>query len=75
MDTDAAVAEFFSMPSTPAAASPWFEKEFNAENQTRQLDAIIRSLHEKAAPDGSHSPGSFVGGKSENEAVELIDRR
>jgi hypothetical protein len=75
VDTDAAVAEFFSMPSTPDAASPWFENEFNAENQTRQLDAIIRSLHEKAAPDGSHSPGSFVGGKSENEAVELIDRR
>ena len=42
---DDTVADFFNLPSTAVAASPWFEEQFNAENQTRQLDAIIRSLH------------------------------
>jgi hypothetical protein len=44
---DDTVAEFFSIPSTAIAANPWFEEQFNAEKQTRQLDAIIRSLHEE----------------------------
>lgn len=42
---DNTVADFFSLPSTAVAHSPWFEEQFNAEKQTRQLDAIIRSLH------------------------------
>jgi hypothetical protein len=42
---DETVASFFDLPSTPVAPSPWFEEFFNAENQTRMLDAIIRSLH------------------------------
>jgi hypothetical protein len=42
---DDTVADFFSFPSSPVPASPWFEEHFNSKNQTRQLDAIIRSLH------------------------------
>ena len=48
---DDAVAEFFSLPSTAVVANAWFEEQFNAENQTRKLDAIIRSLYE---PSGGH---------------------
>jgi hypothetical protein len=49
--TDNIVAEFFDLPSTPVAPSSWFEEEFNAEKQTLQLDAIIRSLHNQPARD------------------------
>jgi hypothetical protein len=42
---DDAVAGFFDLPSTAVAPSSWFEREFNAENQTRILDGIIQSLH------------------------------
>jgi hypothetical protein len=42
---DNIVAEFFNIPPEPVAVSPWFEEHFNAENQTRQLDALIKSLH------------------------------
>ena len=41
---DEVVAEFFSLPCTAVAANSWFEEHFNAENQTRILDIIIRSL-------------------------------
>ena len=41
---DDAVAGFFDLPSTAVAPSPWFEEQFNAEHQTRMLDALIRSL-------------------------------
>jgi glycosyltransferase involved in cell wall biosynthesis len=47
--TDDAVAKFFTLPSAAVAANSWFEEHFNAENQTRMLDAIIRSLH-KGSP-------------------------
>jgi glycosyltransferase involved in cell wall biosynthesis len=46
---DETVAAFFNLPSTTVTASPWFEEQFNAENQTGQLDAIIRSLHQDPA--------------------------
>lgn len=42
---DNTVAEFFTLPATVVAANSWFEEQFNAENQTRMLDAIIRSLY------------------------------
>ena len=42
---DDTVADFFSLPSRAVAPSPWFEEQFNADKQTRQLDTIIRSLH------------------------------
>jgi glycosyltransferase involved in cell wall biosynthesis len=42
---DAAVTQFFDLPSTSVAPSPWFEEQFNAEHQARMLDALIRSLH------------------------------
>lgn len=42
---DDAVAKFLNLPSTAVAASPWFEEQFNAENQTKILDTLIRSLH------------------------------
>ena len=53
---DDAVVKFFNLPSTAVAANSWFEEHFNAENQTRVLDAIIRSLHE--GPLGGASPQS-----------------
>jgi hypothetical protein len=49
---DNIVAEYFSIPSEPVAASPWFEEQFNSEIQTRQLDAIIRSLHDEPIWEG-----------------------
>jgi hypothetical protein len=45
--TDDTVAGFFDLPSNAIAPSSWFEQQFNVENQTRQLDAIIRSLHQE----------------------------
>ena len=42
---DDAVADFFDLPSAPVAPNAWFEEQFNAENQTRILDSILRSLH------------------------------
>jgi len=44
---DDTVAEFFNIPTMAIAANSWFEEQFNVEKQTRQLDAIIRSLHEE----------------------------
>jgi glycosyltransferase involved in cell wall biosynthesis len=41
-EIDEAIAGFFELPSTPVAPSAWFEEQFNAENQTRVLDSIIR---------------------------------
>jgi glycosyltransferase involved in cell wall biosynthesis len=41
---DNIVAGFFELPSTAVSPSPWFEEQFNAEHQTRTLDALIRSL-------------------------------
>ena len=87
-EIDDTVADFFNLPSTSVTASQWFEEQFNAENQTRQLDGIIRSLHEKTAPDTGPSPARLVGvkstaakqnanfsGKTEKDPIELIDRR
>jgi hypothetical protein len=48
---DAAVAGFFDLSATPVAPSPWFEEQFNAENQTRMLHGIILNLH-----DGARAP-------------------
>jgi hypothetical protein len=42
---DEVVACFLDLPSTPVAPGPEFEERFNVENQTRMLDAMIRSLH------------------------------
>jgi hypothetical protein len=48
---DEIVAEFFGLPSTAIPANPWFEENFNAEYQARQLDNIIRSLHQDPSGD------------------------
>jgi hypothetical protein len=56
--SDETVGEFFNLPSTVVAASPWFEEHFNAMYQTRTLDAIIRSLHERTAPRTSTATAS-----------------
>jgi glycosyltransferase involved in cell wall biosynthesis len=45
---DDTVADFFGLPSTAVAPSPWFEEQFNAANQTRMLHGIIRSLHTRS---------------------------
>jgi len=39
---DRIVANFFDLPASAVAPSPWFEEQFNAECQTRILDSIIR---------------------------------
>jgi hypothetical protein len=57
---DDTVADFFNLPSTAVAASPWFEEQFNAGHQTRQLDAIIRSLHKEPMLGINPSPGPLV---------------
>jgi hypothetical protein len=60
---DDVVASFFDLPSTPMAPSAWFEEQFNAENQTRMLDAIIRSLH--------GSPMRDVSSQAESSSTSL----
>jgi glycosyltransferase involved in cell wall biosynthesis len=44
---DETVAEFFTLPSIAVRPNSWFEEQFNAENQTRMLDAIIRAVHQQ----------------------------
>jgi hypothetical protein len=61
---DDTVLEFFGIPSTAVAANTWFEEHFNAEKQTRQLDAIIRSLHEEPVRGANPLPEVPVGTKS-----------
>jgi hypothetical protein len=61
---DDTVAEFFDLPSDAVLPSSWFEQQFNAENQTRQLDAIIRSLHEEPVQGTDRLPALPVGSKS-----------
>jgi len=39
---DHTVVDFFELPSSAVAPSPWFEEQFNAKHQTRILDSIIR---------------------------------
>jgi glycosyltransferase involved in cell wall biosynthesis len=86
-EIDDTVADFFNLPSTAVAASPWFEEQFNAENQTRQLDAIIRSLHKKPVRDTNSSPERLIAArrttanrdirvrrKTRKTAIDLIDR-
>jgi len=84
---DNTVAEFFNLPSTAIAASPWFEEQFNAEHQARQLDTIIRSLHEEPVRDANPEPGfpndakraavkekMNASGKAQRTAIDTIDR-
>ena len=46
---DDIVTEFFHLPSAAVAANSWFEEQFSAEKQTRVLDAIIRTVHQRSA--------------------------
>ncbi len=83
--TDDTLAEFFSLPSTAIAANSWFEEQFNALNQTRALDAIIRSLHEEPIPKANRQIGSRIGARNSrvscaikavasSQKADLIDR-
>ncbi len=49
---DDVVASFFALPSASARPSAWFEQKFNAENQARQLQRVIRSLQRHPALQG-----------------------
>lgn len=84
---DDVVSGFFELSSTAVAPSPWFEDQFNAENQTRQLDAIIRSLHKKQVRGANTSrvlPGGPMGDapnqtlivseKTSKTSIDSIDR-
>ena len=59
---DNAVISFLDLPSTPVAPSPWFEEQFDAEYQTRMLDAVIRSLRKRmpVRPELSPAVHKFV---------------
>jgi hypothetical protein len=57
---DDAVAGFFDLPSAPVAPNAWFEEQFNAENQTRILDSILRSLHEEPLREIIPSPEPWM---------------
>jgi glycosyltransferase involved in cell wall biosynthesis len=65
---DDAVTDFFNLPSTATVASPWVEEQFNAENQTRQLDNIIRFLHPDTSSGTQGLPGQTLA--SERSMVE-----
>jgi glycosyltransferase involved in cell wall biosynthesis len=54
---DDTVAGFFDLPSTAVAPSTWFEEQFNAENQTRMLVVLIRSLHNETNTLRATYPG------------------
>ncbi len=43
-DADQKLLTFLRLPNTPATASDWFRKNFNAEEQTKQLAGIIDGL-------------------------------
>ena len=55
---DDIVADFFKLPSTAIEPNPWFEEQFNAERQTRQLDAILRSLHDEPVRQANPAPAT-----------------
>ncbi len=61
---DNVVAEFFSLASEPVAVSPWFEEHFNAEKQTRQLDAIIHSVHNEPVRDSNPLSAPLISAKN-----------
>jgi glycosyltransferase involved in cell wall biosynthesis len=44
---DNVVSDFFDIPSTAVASSPWFQAQFNAQHQAQTLDVLIRSLHNR----------------------------
>jgi hypothetical protein len=46
------------------AVSPWFEDHFNAEKQTRQLDAIIHSVHNEPVRDSNPLSAPFISAKN-----------
>jgi glycosyltransferase involved in cell wall biosynthesis len=75
---DNTVADFFRLQHTPVVANSWFEQQFNVENQTRQLDAIIRSLHGELPRDTNSSSGLLSATESarntEEAALNIGDR-
>jgi glycosyltransferase involved in cell wall biosynthesis len=44
-EMDTAVESFFSLDTTPARSSVWFESTFDGEKQTQILERLIRSVH------------------------------
>jgi hypothetical protein len=44
-DMDNAVKNFFQPTEVVDRPNLWFEENFNAEKQTQELEAVIRSLH------------------------------
>lgn len=47
---DAAVREYFNLPSTTEQPSEWFENEFNAQRHTEKLARIIEAAHAVTRP-------------------------
>jgi glycosyltransferase involved in cell wall biosynthesis len=46
-DMDNAVQSFFDLHEGTGQANAWFEESFDAKKQTKTLDALIRSIHER----------------------------
>jgi glycosyltransferase involved in cell wall biosynthesis len=58
---DQTVAQFFAMSPLPVSSSAWFQRQFDAQYQARDLDDLIRSVHrERDAPvrSGSSTPAA-----------------
>jgi len=83
---DESIAGFFKLPSTATAANSWFEENFNARNQTRTLEAIIRSSQKEPQRDARRefapqmnaerstvSRALRVAANSEHPEIEQID--
>jgi glycosyltransferase involved in cell wall biosynthesis len=46
-ETDTAVESYFSLTGDVVPASTWFEQNFDAKEQTRSLDVLIHSMHQR----------------------------
>jgi hypothetical protein len=44
-DIDNSVESFFQLKTNGSSANDWFTENFDAKNQTKTLDALIRSIH------------------------------
>jgi glycosyl transferase family 4 len=78
---DDIVADFFDLPSTEVTPSSWFEEQFNAEHQTRMLDALIQHVQDgtkASSPDfpfNVDEPRRYALPRfTENEQAQLMKR-
>jgi hypothetical protein len=76
--TDDIVAEVLDLPAVAVAANSWFEEQFNAEKQTRVLDAIIRAVHQRplqGTNPPSHIPKDNRSGMADEKKKTLGEKK